>query len=260
MPGVAAANNSPVTVLYSRPVGDTIQRVRRVEQDGFVVRTICAHCNSRTGGSYGTAYKDFVLQFARSGALHAGHQRLWISLTAVQPLRILKQMTAMFLAAQSDPNLEHWRPLREFVLRRDMKLPPGHLRYYLYRNASSTGRISSMNGAAFLFKRPRVPPLVASEISWPPLGIVFAGDAHLYLEKMKDITDWGERSFKDREDFGFSVPISVVESAWPVSFGTPREVEQWMDAEGVAWLVHLPPGSDSPTQIVALIKQQHGNP
>src|SRR5689334_11821488 len=78
LPGVAAANDHPVLVTYpvsSQGSPGTLRHEQREEKDGFVVRTICNHCNSRTGGSLGTAYKRFVLGFAASGILDAGQLR-----------------------------------------------------------------------------------------------------------------------------------------------------------------------------------------
>jgi hypothetical protein len=171
LPGVAAANDHPVRITY--PVFSQDERSRlgheeREERDGYVVRTICNHCNRRTGGSLGTAYKHFVLNFAGTGILDAGQRRAWVSLDAIQPLRVIKQMATMFLAAQPDLDRERWAAVREFVLRRDAKLPQNALRFYLYRNTGPWGRIVSVGGLGALFVRPRMPPAIFSEISWPP--------------------------------------------------------------------------------------------
>ncbi len=93
-------------------------------------------------------------------------------------LAVLKQLAAMFLASQVEPVMDKWSPIREFVLQRDKKLPSGSLRFFLYRNVSQFGRVSSMSGIGFLFQHPRWDTLIASEISWPPLGIVFSLGAH----------------------------------------------------------------------------------
>lgn len=259
LPGVAAANDGPVDVFFPQPTdgstGEGMRSERRRYADGFVVRTLCSKCNCRTGGNYGTAYKSFVRQFSESGLLSAGLQRNWINLTGIQPLRVLKQMATIFLASQTYLSHDHWREIREFVLRRDRKLPNGALRFYLYRNGSSIGRIVALQGVTSIWKGTKPPPLVFSEVSWPPVGVVFATDPHPLVEKMKDITEWGQYRFKDRDSFGFSVPELAVESHWPLSSGSPAEAEAWVDRLGLVYLVHAEPESDSPHQISALVRR-----
>lgn len=255
LPGVAALNDTPVTVRYLVPDGDKVRVVEQREEDGFVVRTICRHCNQRTGGNYGTAFKEFAQQFRASGVLDDTGRRTWISLQQIQPLRVLKQLAAMFLAAQVAPSLEQWTSIRQFVRRRDMKLPAASLRFFLYRNASLLGRVSSLCGVGFLFQRPSWATLVASEISWPPLGIVFTTDGHPHLDGMKEITDWGRYSFKDRASFGFSVPQYRVETDWPLAYGTRREVDRWTTAKGIVVVSTGVDDGGPPGRMAALIRQ-----
>lgn len=260
LPGVAALNDAPVMVRYLVPQDGKVHPVERRDPDGFVVRTICTPCNQRTGGSYGTAFKEFALQFRSSGVFDAGSRRTWITLTQIQPLRVLKQLAAMFLAAQVDLPLDHWEAVRQFVRRRDMKLPAGALRFYLYRNTSPFGRVSSMSGQAFLFQSPKWPPLVAAEVSWPPLGVVFTKEAHPHLAGMRDITEWGQYSFKERDSFGFTVPLYRVEANWPLAYGTLLEADRWTNEKGAVILFTASASGNEPAQIAALLKQERRPP
>lgn len=256
LPGVAALNDRPVTVSFLSARGGRIEQESREERDGFVVRTICEKCNSRTGGNYGTAFKEFAMQF-RSSVVHDITQpRGWVSLSGIQPLRVLKQLVAMFLAAQTDLSFERTQNLRDFVLRRDKKLPDEELRVSLYRNISETGRISSTSGSGFLFRRPRWDTLIASEISWPPLGVVYSYGRHPHLEGMRDITEWGQYSFKVRESFSFSVPQLRVEANWPLAYGTLQEAAAWTEQLGVVVLVTNSMSGSDPAQLSALLRQE----
>ena len=256
LPGVAALNDAPVNIRYLVPDGGEMRVVERREADGFVVRTICRHCNQRTGGNYGTAFKEFALQFRKSGVFDAPERRTWISLHRIQPLRVLKQLAAMFLASQVEPVMERWTAVREFVLRRDMRLPAQSLRFFLFRNVSQLGRVSSMSGIGFLFQQPKWETLIAAEVTWPPLGVVFTPDDHPHLAGMKEITDWGQFSFRTRESFGFSVPQYRVETNWPLAYGTPQEVDAWTTRKGVVTLVTNSLSDDAPAQIAALVRQE----
>lgn len=260
LPGIGALNDTAVTIRYLVPDGGETRPIERREADGFVVRTICQKCNQRTGGNYGTAFKDFALQFRASGLLRDAGNGAWISLREIQPLRVLKQLAAMFLASQVEPNLEKWASIRQFVLRRDMKLPPKSLRFYLYRNVSHLGRVTSMSAIGFLFQQPRWDHLLASEISWPPLGVVFTPDDHPHLSGMKEITEWGQYTFKARDSFGFSVPEYRVETNWPLAFGSAQEVDQWTEAKGIIVLAINSLTNDAPAQLAALVKQDRQRP
>lgn len=258
LPGSAALNDGPVLVRYmsaNRATGRA-EKVERVEKEGFIVRTICTHCNSRSGGNYGTAFKEFALQWRASGKESQSLPRTWLTFRDIQPLRVLKQLIGMFLAAQADLVPEKWADLRSFVQDKyrkyDFEEP---LRVFLYRNNSRSGRIASFNGMAFLFSRGALPPFVVSEISWPPLGVVFTHDDHPLLRGFKEVTSWGSFHFRQRANFAFSVPNLAVEHHFPLAFGRAQEAENWVTRNGVAYLVHAPEGGDHPTAFSTLIQQ-----
>lgn len=240
LPGVSAANDRPVEVTYlgkSNTASGSVEHVTRVESEGFVVRTLCRHCNSRTGGDYGTAYKDFIEQFAQSGVFEMSALRCWISLQNIQPLRVLKQMASMFIAAQADISHAHWSELRSFVRDKNLRLPPDVLRFYLYRNTSRLGRVIPFTGVASLYSR--WPQLFMAEISWPPVGIVYTTEAHPLVTRMYDITEWGrDYHFRSRASFGFSVPQLLTTTHWPLGFGTERQAFDWAERDGVMVLMH----------------------
>lgn len=260
LPGVAAANDGPVTIVYfkSNSARRNTERVERREKDGFVVHTICNHCNSRTGGNFGTAYKEFVTQFSNSGMLDTGQARTWISLRTVQPLRILKQMTSMFIAVQGQFPRENWMPSCDFVLNKDAKLVQPSLRYYLYRNVSAVGRVTALTSIMSIYRR--WPPIFFCEISWPPVGLVFAKEAHPLLRGMADITHWGQYGFRDRADLSFSVPQLRVASHWPLGFGSDREAHDWSARDGIVALIGPSIGDDPDAQMSVLSRRSPHRP
>lgn len=256
LPGVAAANAGPVTVTYFQPAtpeSRDLQRRDRVEAEGFYVRTLCRHCNSRTGGHYGTAYKEFVEQFSTSGILDAGERRTWISLRDIQPLRVIKQMTSMFIAVQGSFGPGAWIPERQFVLRRDAKLASPSLHFYLYRNTSAQGRITTF--VSLMSAYHRWEPFALCEISWPPLGVVIATEQHSLLASMKEITDWGSYSFRDRANLQFSVPQHRIATHWPLGFGTAAEAHAWSARDGVMVALASGVGDDDRAQLSVLTQQ-----
>jgi hypothetical protein len=256
LPGSAALNDTPVTINYLRTGDGKIKTVRRREEDGFIVRTICEPCNRHTGGSYGTAFKKFVHAFAESGRFFTPDQgRALISAREIQPLRVLKQMAGMVLAAQSEAPVESLKPLQQFVRRQWSKLPDEAGTFYLYRNVSPRGRVASMTGFTFLRVRAGG-PLMVSEVSWPPLGLVYVlGGPHLMLEKMTNVTGWGRYDFRDVTSLHFSVPQFRIEVNSPLAFGSPAEHEAWETRVGRIQLLWGNHGGETPTQISSLVQR-----
>jgi hypothetical protein len=254
LPGVGAGNTGPVRIAYFAP---TAARQERLERKGFVVHTLCTHCNSRTGGHYGTAYKDFVEQFGKSGVLDAGYGRTWVTLRDVQPLRVIKQMTSMFIAAQGEFPRDRWLNACDFVLDRDAKLRDVPLRYYIYRNVGAVGRVTAMT--SLMSANGRWPPIFFCEVSWPPLGIVFvyqeSTDLHPLLAGMQDVTSWGEYGFRDRANLSFSVSQRRVATHWPLGFGDDREAHDWSARDGVVTLVGPHVGDDEAAQVSVLTRR-----
>jgi hypothetical protein len=243
LPGMAASNSGPIEVIYlgsSRNASGEVEHVSRLEKDGFVVRTICSHCNNRTGGDYGTAYKSFVEQFTNSGVVEQAIGRSWISVRDIQPLRVIKQMMCMFLAAQ--PNINpHWKGIRKLVLNKDRRMTSERLRVYLYRNTSQLGRVIPFTGMASV--RKHWPPILLSEISWPPVGIVFTTESHPLTDGMYEITDWARayrfrsRDTRSNASFTFDVPQLATGTHWPLGFGTESQVFEWAERAGVMMML-----------------------
>jgi hypothetical protein len=261
LPGSAALNDSPVTINYLKVVPGGIKTVQRVEDDGFIVRTICEHCNRHTGGTYGTAFKEFALQFAASGLFSTSdNRRAFISLDNIQLLRVLKQMAGMVLAVQSEPPNESLAPLQRFVRQQRSALPERAGAFYLYRNISEHGRIASMTSVQHLFLNIRQ-ILIFTEITWPPLGLVYALlGPHPLLGKMTDVTEWGSRGFRERTSPRFSVPQFRVEVNSPLAFGTPAEHEAWENYAGRVQLLFGETAGETPTQISSLIRLNRKRP
>jgi hypothetical protein len=150
-------------------------------------------------------------------------------------LRIVKQLVAIFLAAQPGFGVVDRDPLRGFVRRRDDPLPAGSPRIYLYYNASPNGRVVPW---CSMWQHARhVPPVGFSEISFPPLGVVFASDPSPFFEGMADVSSWGVRRYHDRADIDLFLPTLRVETDWPLGFGTAADVERWKKDAGVIWAV-----------------------
>jgi len=170
-------------------------------------------CNRDTGGAYGLSYAAFVSQVAKAGGIEDRERRTLVGLRRIHPLRVMKQMMSMLLAAQPRATPPQFRGLREFVVRRDARLPADAPQVYLYKNVSALGRIVPICGISELLSHRKL--LICSEISWPPLGIVFSLEPHERLAAMPNVTHWGQHRFKDTDDFLLRMPPLKVETDWP---------------------------------------------
>ena len=142
----------------------------------------------------------------------------------------------MFLAAQ--PNINpHWKDIRKLVLNKDRRMTSERLHVYLYRNTSQFGRVIPFAGMASV--RKHWPPILLSEISWPPLGIVFTTESHPLTDRMYEITDWARayhfrsRDTRSNASFTFDVPQLATATHWPLGFGTEGQVFEWAERAGV---------------------------
>jgi hypothetical protein len=156
-------------------------------------------------------------------------------------------MFAMFLCTQPTVGPPAWEELRQFVVRRDQPLPSGAPSVYLYRNISSLGRIVPICGIVG-GRYPR-PLIICSEVSWPPLGIIFSSEPHPFFSSMANVTHWGEAAFGEQLTTVLQLPPLRVETDHPLAFGTVEEVERWRTDGQVLWFVVDVDDPEQPTSV-----------
>lgn len=204
-------------------------------QNGFWMRVLCRKCNSRLGRIYGANYGDFYKQFSECGRLLDLKENHQIYLRDIYPLRVIKQMIAMFLCIQpSAPPIE-WDCLRKFVQTKEELLPADAPNVYLYKNDSQNSRIVPRCAIGEIHTHRK--PILISEISWVPVGIVFCEDADDRFDYMENITHWGRMGYKKKISVSLSLPAHEITHDHPLAFGTPDEVERWRTSKGIIWAV-----------------------
>jgi hypothetical protein len=131
VPPAAAYNDRPVlhAQLDRLMEGHLLDRLENPEgvesQRGAGRHSLCERCNSVTGSWYGKAYIDLVeaamgpfLQSSAGDQIHFN--------ATIRPLRVLKQMLAMFCSACGPGLAETHSGLTRYLLNReDRNLPPG---------------------------------------------------------------------------------------------------------------------------------------
>jgi hypothetical protein len=254
IPTRSSDNAGPVSVRYLQLADHASSRHHELSyRNGFARRSLCRKCNNETGSKYGQAYADFINQFTRSGIIEDQHRFSLLNLRGIYPQRILKQLYAIFLSIQPNAGIEQWRDIRAYVLKRNYPFPDSAPRVYLYRNISRRGRIVPLCGISELFEEKQ--PVVSSEMSYPPLGVVFGFSRPDYFSEMADITQWSNYGFKDRGDFQFRIPRLLVETDWPLGYGTAADVDRWTNARGIVWFVVDADDKTGPTSVSMLLQR-----
>ncbi len=215
--------------------------------DGFWVPALCDKCNKTTGAKFGTSYADFVEQIASATPILEREDRAFIALKRIHPLRVMKQMFSMFLCAAPYAPAEPWRALQDFVLHRDSRLSLNAPSVYLYMNTSRQGRIVPCCGIVDLQTHV---PLVISEISWPPLGIVFSFHPNRLFDDMQDISNWGSFAYDQAVNVSLMLPMHRVNTHYPLGFGSAKRIQQkpWI------YMYHVPKGSTSQLNYSAVVE------
>lgn len=248
LPSQGAGNTGTTDVLFiDGNLNEVIRRVQEIFEKGFYREVLCGDCNSKYGSFYNTAYTDFVNQIQSATGIKDPENRTLISLENVYPVRILKQIFLMYLCIQPRDVLPGWESIRNFVRRKDTKLPSDAPKTYLYKNVSNNGRILPWMGLSEVYRRSQ--PIFISEISYPPVGIVFCDQEDDRFVSMESISEWGAYGFKDRCNLVVRLPELQVSTDHPLGFGTESEVARWIEECGVARLIPRPEDSESKTSV-----------
>ncbi len=72
---------------------------------------------------------------------------------------------------------------------------------------------------------------------------------------MHDVTRWGQQPYGQRIDEWLAVPRLVVNTLYPLAFGSEEEISKQQEARLSGYLLHIPTGSSHPFQFPALIRR-----
>lgn len=246
LPAKAVGNRGAVDIFFldsSLASGQTTKYRTTRFDDGFWVKRLCESCNSLTGRRYVTAYQELAAAIDGGSGIRDLEDRLLIVVERAYPAKILKQMFAMFLAALPKQPDAAWTPIQEFVRLRDSRLPPVAPKVYLYHNPSPEGRIVPCCGFIEFSSHEQ---LLVSEISWPPLGMVFSFQKSSRFEGMQEVTSWGALPFSARQNIKLALPSLAVSTPFPLVYGDRSAAERERNERGHAYMTQVPdqPGGE----------------
>lgn len=233
IPPEAAFNDSRIleadidALFAARSIAEMEAVPKRQNQRGAGNYTLCSRCNSNTGAWYVPAY----IEWARQGwwNIHSNPGYIYNRPFEIEPLRVVKQVLAMFASACGPSFFEHEHALRRFVLNRDQTGLPRDVRLYAYyvhpdsRASRQSGITANMDitnpsGAS-----------VYAEIAFPPFGYVLCLNSPPPDRRLVDISDMARSSLDERRTLSLHLPGLEVNSVLPADFRSDAAIKRQMD-------------------------------
>lgn len=130
IPPKASGNDKPVKIVTGEQVITSDRNPWDIDgvqytpqQRGMGKPVLCEHCNNITGCWYADAFKSFYYQipFLRVNPIDPKCSLIELTFLEIYPLRIIKQITSMFMGICGAHLGDEYPEIREFVLSREAK-------------------------------------------------------------------------------------------------------------------------------------------
>jgi hypothetical protein len=195
-------------------------------QGGSGRHTLCEKCNNDTGSLYGRAY----VTWARQGVELLERSGGTLSLAypyRVYPLRVLKQILAMFCSTCGAQFQAKFPEISQFVLDRDLRYVPHDMRVFMYLidPRSDLHRQGPMTGVTLGTKK-----YVFAEVAFAPFGFVLTGDVVPLRRDLLDITHFGHSSYHDCQTVFLKLAVLLTNSPLPGDFRSKEELMKSLQA------------------------------
>jgi hypothetical protein len=191
----------------------------RWQQRGAGDHTLCASCNSKTGGWYGSQYVEWAAQGMRQ--LVANGAIPPVQAYDICPLHVLKQILSLFCSACGPEFAEADHELRRLLLNKEERGLPAKYRLYAYlidlesKGTRQSGITAALSGGH---------TQVFAEIAFPPFGYFLTFDSRPEDAGLCDITHFKDFSWKERRYLQLSLPVRQVNSYFPGDFRTLQKI------------------------------------
>jgi hypothetical protein len=157
--------------------------------------------------------------------IRSGGKPNLVYLNYLLPLRILKQVIAMFFSVNADTFGEANPELVRFVLDRDRKyLSPGY-RFFIYYNTTGRFRFSGIVGQMNVLT-PGAKPTIMSEITFPPFGYLMTLDSEPPDNRLYEITHFSSYDYDEFKVMTLKLPVLPTHLAYPGDYRTKEEILQ----------------------------------
>lgn len=183
----------------SNPFGQTTKG--KVEQGGIGFYSLCKSCNNFLGTTYVPAYQLYINSFI-DYAKKKEFNSFEFTMHEFTPLKVLKQIVSMFFSINGEAFSENYRDLAEFILSPISKNLPERFRVFNYINTE--GQLRNL-GVMALGNLTSSCLIVASEITFPPMGYILTIDFKGQLPFHQEITSFAQYDLDEKVNFDFKI-------------------------------------------------------
>jgi hypothetical protein len=196
----------------------------RYQQRGAGAFTLCEQCNSDTGSWYGTAYANWAAQAMRSVLGTGGRPTLEYPFSLF-PLRVLKQIVCMFFSVNGPLFRTKQTDVVKFVLDKESKCFPDHLRVYAFYTLSNRSRAAGVSGVLKGLGSSHSSVHVFSEVTFPPFGFVMTFDNSPSPQSgFCEISGFSKFGYRDwRTGITMKLPLMPIYTLYPGDYRSREE-------------------------------------
>jgi len=180
-------------------------RKARLKQGGIGSFTLCPKCNNAMGRWYGSAYMDWAYQ-AMGVLLKAnGRPSLYYPMHFF-PLRVIKQVFAMFFSLNDDVFHKNEPELQRFLLNKHDRFLSSRYQVYAYYNLEGSQRyiggsiIGDIGSGSWKVS-------YVSELCFPPFGFVLTLGSPPPDSRLTNISHFAQYQYNDWIDYNQRFPV-----------------------------------------------------
>jgi hypothetical protein len=191
----------------------------KYQQRGAGAYTLCEPCNNNTGAWYADAYVSWAHQAMRYLFASEGNPSLSYPY-ALFPMRVFKQIVAMFFSSNG-PGFQQKNPdLVRFVLNRESRELPPNFRVFSFYTLSNRSRSAGITGVLH-----GTSSHVFTEMAFPPFGFVMTVDGQSAPDpSLCEITGFAKFGYRDwRTGIQLHIPIKSIYSPFPGDYRTREQ-------------------------------------
>lgn len=190
----------------------------KLMQGGIGEYCLCPKCNSFLGNQYVPAYYRIALVSRYILQNHSEAEGIHFSTVKLSPLRLLKQVIAMFVCINK-PDFTDVNPeLLNFIRDPNENALPQKFRVYMYLNKTGKTRsipmmYSNQNG-------------LMAEIAFPPLGFVLSIDHPHPIPYLSEITSFKNANLDYNDEVHFKLNVLPTYLPFPGDYRKEKEIEE----------------------------------
>jgi len=223
IPPKAAFNNSPVIYMEGEDAikygpNDIIKG--KVLQRGYGKYSLCYKCNNNTGAWYASHFVKWC-HWGMDVLIRSSGKPTLIYTSNIIPLRVIKQIIAIFFSVNGNQFGPANTELVEFVLNRERKYLSSKYKIFCYYNWEGGYRSTGLSVIGNTAGRK---PIVLSEFSFAPYGYVLCLDSIPPDNRLFEITHFSRYGYNELASIALEMKVLPTFLALPGDYRTKEEI------------------------------------